>query len=119
MSYGLLTALTLTRPLVCVPLWAWCYWRRPRRMVLWMTLAALGFLASDHLDGVLARQHGLISPLGAWLDHGTDAVFYGLVLFTLVRGPREASLLPRRARRRAPAPPPPDARPDVPPPPSP
>lgn len=119
MSYGLLTALTLTRLLVCVPVWVWCYWRRPRRMVLWMTLAALGFLASDHLDGRLARQHGLASVLGAWLDHGTDAVFYGLVLFTLVRGPREAPLRPRRARRGVRATPDSDARPDGPPPPSP
>lgn len=108
MEYLLLNALTATRLLVCAPVWAWCWWRRPRRMVLWMTLAFTWFLFTDHFDGVWARTAHLDSELGFWLDHLGDVAFYGAVVVSVVRGSREPGLTRRRrGPRGAPPPPPP------------
>lgn len=99
MTYWLLNALTATRLLVCAPVWFWCWWKRPRRMVLWMSLAFAWFLLSDHFDGYWARRYGLTSELGFWLDHVGDVAFYGAVVLSLVKGTRE----PEAARRRRPS----------------
>jgi phosphatidylglycerophosphate synthase len=106
MSYWLLNAITATRLLVCAPVWLWCWWRRPRRMVLWMALAFAWFLLSDHFDGQWARANGgaLQSELGYWLDHLGDFAFYGVVVLTLVKGSREAGVERRRGPRRDAAP---------------
>lgn len=96
MSYWLLQAFTAARLFVLAPLWLWCWWRRPRGMVAWMALAAVGFLLSDHFDGQWARRYGLESRLGFWLDHLGDVAFYGAIVFTTIRGSREPG--PRRRR---------------------
>ena len=111
-----LNALTASRTVVCVPLWLWCWWKRPRGMVLWMTLCGAWFIASDWYDGIWAKGSGLTSELGFWLDHGADFLFYGAVVLTLIKGSREPERKPRR-KRIVPAPVPRSSAPDVPPPP--
>jgi phosphatidylglycerophosphate synthase len=70
-------------------------------MVLWMTLAALAFVATDLVDGRLAREAGLATTWGAWLDHGADVAAAFALVATLVIGSREPG---RRARAKARAP---------------
>jgi phosphatidylglycerophosphate synthase len=96
-SYLTLTLITASRLVVCAPLWLWCWWKRPRWMVLWMSLVAAWFLVTDHLDGQWALRYGLVSELGYWLDHVGDFVFYGAVVLTTIRGSRERSLRRRRS----------------------
>jgi phosphatidylglycerophosphate synthase len=100
MTYWLLNAITATQLFVCAPVWLWCWWKRPRRMVVWMALAFGWFLLSDHFDGQWARAYGLESELGYWLDHIGDFVFYGAVVLTIVKGSREAGAPRRRGPRR-------------------
>ena len=64
-------------------------------MVLWMVLVFAGFLATDHYDGQWARNYGLESGLGYWLDHVGDVLFYGVVVLSIIRGSTEPE-----ARRR-------------------
>src|SRR5262245_48763363 len=122
MNFWLLNAITATRLVVCAPAWLWCWWRRPRAMVLWMSLVAAWFLATDHLDGGwaratrtgpppesvrpflehvddLAQTYTLESRLGFWLDHGADFFFYGAVVLSLIKGSREPGLRRRSAAR--------------------
>jgi phosphatidylglycerophosphate synthase len=106
MSFWLLTAVTTVRLVVCGPVWFWCWWKRPKRMVLWMSLVFAYFVLSDHFDGAWARTHGLTSELGYWLDHAADFVFYGIVVLTIVKGTREPGPGRRRGRRPAPGAPP-------------
>jgi phosphatidylglycerophosphate synthase len=106
LTYWWLQALTATRLLVCAPVWFWCWWKRPRRMVLWMSLAFTWFLFTDHFDGQWARGYGLTSELGFWLDHLGDFAFYGVVVLSIVLGSRERDG-PRRRRPTAPPSPPP------------
>lgn len=107
MTYWLLNALTATRLLVCAPVWFWCWWKRPRFMVAWMSLAFAWFLLSDHFDGYWARTYGLVSELGFWLDHLGDVAFYGAVVLSIVKGTREPERVRRRRAGPAAAPPPP------------
>ncbi len=72
-------------------------------MVAWMSLAFAYFLLTDHFDGQIARNQGLESELGFWLDHVGDLLFYGVVVLSIVKGSREPAL----ARRRRGAIPPP------------
>ena len=102
MTYWQLQLFTASRLLLCPTLWLWCWWKRPRRMVLWMALAFVYFFFTDHFDGQIARNQGLESELGYWLDHAGDLLFYGVVVLTIVKGSREPGL----ARRRRGAPPP-------------
>src|SRR5436190_24322660 len=106
-----LNVLTASRTIVCVPVWLWCWWKRPRLMVLWMVLDGAWFIASDWYDGIWAKSRGLTSELGFWLDHGADFLFYGAVVLTLIKGSREPEQKrkrriepPRRARATSPAP---------------
>jgi phosphatidylglycerophosphate synthase len=102
-----LTAFTGSRLFVCVPVWLWCWWRRPRGMVVWMTLAALAFVATDFTDGRIARAHGLDTRAGFWLDHLADLFGILAMAATIVLGPREERARGARGRapRRPPAPP--------------
>lgn len=100
MSYGWLTALTASRLLVCVPLWIWCWRARPRGMVWIMTASALAFVATDFVDGGIARRNGLESRLGNVLDRAADVAGALAMVATLILGPREAAA---RRRRRPPA----------------
>jgi phosphatidylglycerophosphate synthase len=95
-----LTVLTGTRLFVCVPLWVWCWLRRPRGMVWIMAVAFAWFVASDFVDGSLAREHGLESRTGFWLDRLGDLVGGLAVLASLILGSREAAAGPRRSRAR-------------------
>ena len=103
-----LNALTASRTLVCVPVWLWCWWKRPRWMVLWMVLDGAWFIGTDWFDGIWAKSRGLTSELGFWLDHGADFFFYGAVVLTLIKGSREPVQKRRRhiepPRRAKPAP---------------
>jgi phosphatidylglycerophosphate synthase len=103
-TYFWLNVVTASRLLLCGPIWLWCWWKRPRGMALWMTLAVAWFLVTDHLDGIWARENGLVSELGYWLDHVGDFVFYGSVVLTLVFGTREAAAGHRRKRSATPPP---------------
>lgn len=108
MTYLELNLITASRSVLCPAIWFWCWWRRPRRMVLWMTLAFAYFLVTDHFDGQWARAYGLVSELGYWLDHAGDFAFYGIVAVTIMKGPREPAVRrPRKSRPTMPAPPPP------------
>lgn len=60
-------------------------------MVLWMTLTLAYFVFTDHYDGQWAREYGLASQLGYWLDHVGDFLFYGVIVLTLFKGSREES----------------------------
>jgi phosphatidylglycerophosphate synthase len=96
-TYFWLTAITASR-LLCGPLWAWL-WRKPRRLrPLFMFLIAAWFLLTDHFDGHWARDNGLTSKLGAYLDHGADFVFYSCVVFSLIFGSGDAPPALRRRR---------------------
>src|SRR5262245_7237315 len=96
-NYWTLNLITASRLFLCAPLWLWCWWKRPRWMVLWMSLLAAWFLVTDHLDGIWAVRYGLVSNLGYWLDHLGDFAFYGAVVWTTIRGSREPGL--RRSER--------------------
>jgi phosphatidylglycerophosphate synthase len=141
MNFWLLNAVTATRLLVCAPVWFWCWWRRPKGMVLWMLLALVAFVATDHLDGVWAKTerrgtpppsvepflehvdaaagtYTLESRVGFWLDHSADFVFYGVVVLSLIKGTREPAARRRSLTKRttepaagATPPPAPDGRP--------
>ncbi len=102
MTYWQLQVFTASRLLLCPSLWLWCWWKRPRRMAVWMALAFVYFFFTDHFDGQIARNQGLESELGYWLDHAADFLFYGVIVFTIVKGSREPALL-RRRRRSPPA----------------
>jgi len=62
----------------------------------WPTAAALfAFaVATDLLDGPLARRRGTVSPLGGLLDHASDAVFVIAVLAALAHRGCVPPLLP-------------------------
>ncbi len=98
MTFFWLNAITAARLLVCVPVWWWCWLKRPRAMVLWMTLAGAAFLVTDLMDGYWARTHGLESTLGFWLDHSADVLFYGSLFVTMWLGTREAGARRRHKR---------------------
>jgi phosphatidylglycerophosphate synthase len=83
-----LTAMTASRLLVCVPVFVWCWRRRPRGMVAWMTLATLAFVATDFHDGRIAREHGLESRLGHWLDRAGDVAGTLAMAAAVILGPR-------------------------------
>jgi phosphatidylglycerophosphate synthase len=109
-TYFWLNAITASR-LLCGPLWAWL-WRKPvRGRPLWMFLVAAWFLLTDHFDGHWARDLGLASRLGEWLDHGADFVFYSCVVLSLVFGSGDGPETPRRRRAARPAPTPPPVLP--------
>ena len=129
MTFFWLNFITASRIFVCFPLWLWCWWKRPRGMVAWMTLDFAYFLITDHYDGQWAREYGLVSELGFWLDHSGDLLFYGAVVLSIIVGSREpAAKKPsgQRAREAAagaasgasaeamPPPPPPSAPPTPP-----
>jgi phosphatidylglycerophosphate synthase len=99
-----LNLITASRLLVCPAVWLWCWWKRPKWMVLWMLLVAAWFLLTDHFDGHWARRYGLVSEVGYWIDHVGDFIFYGAVVLTLVMGSREPPLTRRRGRERGDAP---------------
>jgi phosphatidylglycerophosphate synthase len=99
-TYFWLTAITASR-LLCGPLWAVLWWKPRRLRALWMVLIAAWFLLTDHFDGHWARDGGLESTLGKWLDHGSDVVFYSCVVFSLVFGSGDAPPLVRRGRATA------------------
>jgi phosphatidylglycerophosphate synthase len=118
MSYWLLNAITATRLVVCVPVWLWCWWKRPRGMVLWMLLDLVWFVGTDFLDGNWARENHLDSELGFWLDHSADFLFFGAMALTVLKGSREpAARRPDATRARGKTPTPPSAEPPPPPPP--
>ena len=114
-TYLELNLITASRSLLCPVIWFGCWWRRPRRMVLWMTLAFAYFLVTDHFDGQWARAYGLVSEFGYWLDHIGDFAFYGVVALTIMKGPREPEVRRRAKVRPTPSgptsPPEPDGRP--------
>ena len=62
----------------------------------WWAAAALFWLAvaSDLVDGRVARARGESSPLGGFLDHGTDATFVVSGLLALSNSGQVAWLLP-------------------------
>ena len=101
MTYFWLNTITASRIVVCVPVWLWCWWKRPRGMVAWMTLDFAYFLLTDHYDGQWAREYGLVSELGFWLDHSGDLLFYGALVLSIIAGSREPAAK-KLARRRAP-----------------
>jgi CDP-diacylglycerol--glycerol-3-phosphate 3-phosphatidyltransferase len=68
--------LTLLR-LVAAPLAAYAVWRRDDGAALLLFVFAI---ATDLLDGPLARRRGEASALGGLLDHATDATFVSLGL---------------------------------------
>ena len=103
MSYWQLQVFTASRLVLCPTIWFWCWRKRPRGMVAWMSLAFAYFLLTDHFDGQIARNQGLESELGYWLDHVGDLLFYGVVVLSIVKGSREPALA---RRRRAGGPPP-------------
>src|SRR5207245_2449546 len=75
MNFWLLNAITASRLFGCAPLWFWCWWRRPRRMVLWMVLIAAWYLVTDHYDGQWAREVREGEPPAAvrpFLEHVDD-----------------------------------------------
>lgn len=113
MTYLWLNVVTGSR-LLCGPVWLWCWWKRPRGMVLWMVLDFAWFVASDWWDGTYAREHRLDSDLGAVLDHGADVLFYGAIVCMLLFGSREADA-ERRKRRSPPTDPSPPPEAPVPP----
>jgi cardiolipin synthase len=100
-----LTLYTGSRLVVCIPVWLWAWWKRPRGMVLYMTAAFLWFAASDFTDGNLAKRYGLETRFGFWLDHLTDLLAALTGLVTIVLGSREPAA--RRASRARGAEPPP------------
>ncbi len=63
-------AISLGR-LFCVPLLAWLAWIRAEMPFVWLTLLAL---ASDGIDGWVARHFDCISRLGSLLDSIADAL---------------------------------------------
>jgi phosphatidylglycerophosphate synthase len=95
-----LNALTASRTL-CGLLWLWCWWKRPKWMVAYMAAAAAWFIGTDWYDGMWARNRGLVSELGYWLDHGADFLFYGALVLAIIRGSREPEMR-RRPKRIAP-----------------
>ena len=105
-----LTVITASRLAVCVPVWLWCWWKRPKGMVVWMALAVAWYVYSDMNDGNWARENGLVTDGGYWLDHSSDVLFWGSVFFTTYRGSREAAAK-RRAKRVVTPPDPLDAPP--------
>jgi phosphatidylglycerophosphate synthase len=71
--------LSLTR-VILAPLLAWLIVRgRPEPAVLIFAIA----IATDFVDGPLARRSGRANALGALLDHGSDATFVTLGLVAL------------------------------------
>ncbi len=98
MTFLLLNLITASRSVFCPIVWFWCWRRRPRRMVAWMVLAFAWFLVTDHYDGQWAREYGLESRLGYWLDHLGDFFFYGVVVLSIIAGPREPPLRRRRGK---------------------
>jgi hypothetical protein len=97
-TYFWLTTITASR-LLCGPLWAWLWWRPVRGRAFSMFLIAAWFLLTDHFDGHWARDNGLESTLGKWLDHGSDVVFYSCVVFSLIFGSGDAPPAVNRGRR--------------------
>jgi hypothetical protein len=95
LDFWLLNAVTATRLFICAPVWFWCWWKRPRRMVLWMALVVVWFVGTDFLDGNWARDRGLTSDLGFWLDHLADFAFFGVIVISLIKGSREPALARR------------------------
>jgi phosphatidylglycerophosphate synthase len=106
-----LTVLTASRLVLCPALWLWCWWKRPRGMVVWMLLAIGGFLYTDFNDGTWARAYGLVTPWGYWLDHVGDVLMAAAVFFTMYRGSREAAARRRKRTVTPPRPPAPQAPP--------
>ncbi len=81
--WGLANSLSLSR-LVIAPLCAWSVVEgRDGLALLFYVLA----VASDLVDGPIARRRGEVSALGALLDHASDAFFVSLgVAAMAVRG---------------------------------
>jgi hypothetical protein len=104
LTFLLLNLITASRSVLCPVVWFWCWRKRPRRMVLWMVLAFAYFLVTDHYDGQWAREYGLESRLGYWLDHLGDFLFYGVVVLSIIRGSTEPPLARRRTKGGAGAP---------------
>ncbi len=82
--------LTSLRLLAALPLYC------AIKMSAWPIAAALFWLAvaTDLIDGRVARARGETSALGGFLDHGTDAVFVVLGLLALTGSGQVAVLLP-------------------------
>jgi len=51
-------------------------------------------VATDLLDGRVARHYGEVSPLGGTLDHATDAIFVSTGLAAVAYGGETTALLP-------------------------
>lgn len=84
---NLLSALRLATVAPCVLAVLGLHWR----------IAAACFVvavATDLLDGPLARHRGEASPLGGLFDHGSDAVFVASSLMALAMLDRVPAILP-------------------------
>jgi len=75
-------ALSLGRGLLAVPFFIWMGSARVEAAG-WAALALVLAIASDLLDGPIARRRGTASPLGGSLDHAAD---FGFVMAGLVAG---------------------------------
>lgn len=111
-----LTVVTASRWL-CTPLW-WWLWRKQGGGVVAARVAIIAWFGlTDYSDGHFARQHGLVTEWGGWLDHLADWAF---ALSVILLGMAESRFAhrPRRARRtanRAASTPPPADQPAPPP----
>jgi hypothetical protein len=98
MTFELLTAVTAARLVVCPAFWLWCWLRRPPFRHVGYGLDLFVFLLTDHLDGVWAREYGLTSRLGYWLDHVGDFLFYFVVIVTGIASANRGALVRRKRK---------------------
>ena len=83
-------ALTALRLLI-TPFMAWCIVREYEGLahgLFWLAVA------TDLLDGRVARRYGEVSPLGGLIDHATDATFVATGLFAVAAAGHVPMLLP-------------------------
>lgn len=93
-----LTVVTASRWL-CTPLW-WWLWRKQGGGVVAARVAIIAWFGlTDYCDGTFARQHGLVTEWGGWLDHLADWAF---ALSVILLGMAESSFGGRRPRTRRP-----------------
>ena len=81
---GVLTwanVLTLTRLLLCLPL----YLLIRSESWLWASVCLFVAVLSDIFDGKVARKQGNTSPLGGFFDHATDAILVTTSCFALAQ----------------------------------
>ena len=81
---GVLTwanVLTLTRLLLCLPL----YLLIRSESWLWASVCLLVAVLSDIFDGKVARKQGNTSTLGGFFDHATDAILVTTSCFALAQ----------------------------------